>query len=95
MSSVDDEDDGAHRGDSIELGTCKRRGVEVFQPHTIMKHQSLDWNKHCRYEFGTYVQANQDNLPTNTNAPRTVDAIYLRPCWDRQGRARTNEFGDG
>ena len=50
-----------------------------------MKHQSLDWNKHCRYEFGTYVQANQDNLPTNTNAPRTIDAIYLRPCWDCQG----------
>ena len=50
-----------------------------------MKRQSLGWNKHCRYEFGTYVQANQDNIPTNTNAPRTIDAIYLRPCWDQQG----------
>ena len=50
-----------------------------------MRHQALDWDKHCKYAFGTYVQANQNNDPTNTNAPRTIDGIYLRLCWNRYG----------
>ena len=56
-----------------------------YNPHMILQHQPLDWNQHCKFEFGTYVQANQDNTPTNTNAPRTIDGIYLRSCWSRQG----------
>jgi hypothetical protein len=31
------------------------------------------------------VQANQENLPTNTQAPQTIDAIYLRPMMNKQG----------
>ena len=58
---------------------------EYYSPHMILKWPNLDWSKHCQFEFGTYVQANQDNNPTNTNRPRTIDGIYLRPCWDRQG----------
>ena len=58
---------------------------KYFSPHTIMRHQALDWDKHCKYAFGTYVQANQNNDPTNTNAPRTIDGIYLRLCWNRYG----------
>ena len=53
----------------LNLVPAKGGVSKYFSPHTIMKHQSLDWNKHCRYKFGTYVQANQDNMPTNTNAP--------------------------
>ena len=43
----------------------------------IMHHQNLDWNKHFAFEQGSYVQANQDNNPTNTLRPRTIDCIYL------------------
>jgi hypothetical protein len=35
--------------------------------------------KHCKIPLEACVQANEDNNPTNTNAPRTIDAIYLRP----------------
>ena len=63
-----------------------RGGVsKYYSPHMILKRPTLDWNKHCQYEFRTYVQANQDNNPTNTNRPQTIDGIYLRPCWDQQG----------
>ena len=34
--------------------------------------------------LGTYVQGNLNNNPTNTNSPRTVDGIYLRPTADKQ-----------
>jgi len=35
--------------------------------------------------FGSYVQGTLRNDPTNTNAPRTVDAIYLRSMPNDQG----------
>ena len=62
----------------LNLVLAKGGVSTYFSPHTIMQHQALDWNKHCKYGFGTYIQANQDNDPTNTNAPRTIDGIYLR-----------------
>ena len=58
---------------------------DYFSPYVIMSGRKLDYNKHLKYQFGSYVQANQDNDPTNTNAPRTIDAIYLRPMPNLQG----------
>jgi hypothetical protein len=61
-------------------------GVSAYlSPHMIMTGRNLDYTKHCQVPFGTYVQANQENLPTNTLAPRTIDAIYLRPMSNLQG----------
>jgi len=37
------------------------------------------------FPFGSYVQGTLRNDPTNTNAPRTVDAIYLRSMPNDQG----------
>jgi hypothetical protein len=45
----------------------------------------LDFDKHCQVPFGSYVQVNQENDPTTTQAPRTIDAIYLRLMKKRQG----------
>ncbi len=56
-----------------------------FSPHTIMTQRHIDYNKHCTIPFGAYVQAYNQNDPTNTNAPRTLDAIYLRPMMNKQG----------
>ena len=39
----------------------------------------MDSNKHCQCAFGTYVKAYQEDDPTNTQAARTIDAIYLQP----------------
>ena len=56
-----------------------------MSPHVILKGGNLDFEKHCQFPFGGYVQANQENDPTNTLAPRTIDAIYLRPMTNKQG----------
>ena len=66
----------------LNLVPAKGGVSKYFSPHTIMGHQPLDLKKHCKYGFGTYVQANQDNDPMNTNTPQTIDGIYLRPCWN-------------
>ena len=44
-----------------------------------MHRTTLDYTKHCRFALGQYVQAHEDNDPSNTQAPRTRDALYLRP----------------
>ena len=69
----------------LNLVPAKGGVSPYYSPHVILKGQVLDWSKHCQFEFGTYVQGNQDNNPSNTNRPRTIDGIYLRPCWGRQG----------
>ena len=50
---------------------------DYLSPHTIITGTALDYNKICQVAFGAYVQAY--NETTNTQAPRTFDAIYLRP----------------
>ena len=56
-----------------------------YSPYAIIKRRAIDYDRHLRYGFGSYVQAFNENNPTNTNAPRTLDCIYLRPNTNRQG----------
>ena len=63
-----------------------RHGISnYYSPRMILHRQNLDYNKHCTYAFGSYVQVNNDPDPTNTNAPRTLDCIYLRSTGQQQG----------
>ena len=50
-----------------------------YSPHTILKRRRITYAKHCQVSFGTYVQAHEDLNPKNTQDPRTLDCIYLRP----------------
>ena len=50
----------------LNLVPAKGGVSEYYSPHMILKRPNLDLSKHCQFEFGTYVQANQDNNPTNT-----------------------------
>ena len=59
--------------------------LEYLSPHMILSKHNIDYNKHCQFTFGTYIQAIQENNPKNTQAPRTIDAIYLRPLKNIQG----------
>ena len=52
---------------------------------TIVTRRKLDYNKHCTMEFGTYVQAHNENDPSNNNIERSIDGIYLRPNENIQG----------
>jgi hypothetical protein len=45
--------------------------------------RKLDFSKHCKLEFGAYVQAHEDH--DNTMATRTTGAIALRPTGNAQG----------
>ena len=57
---------------------------DYYSPRTILNHRVVDYTKECLVPFGTFVQANNEKIPSNTNAPRTLDAIYLRPTQNLQ-----------
>ena len=50
---------------------------------------------HCQVPCGAYVQACHETNPTNTNAPRTIDAIYLRPLRNIQGGHEIMDLNSG
>ena len=51
----------------------------------IITNNALDYNKHCSIPFGTYVQAHNENNPTNSMEARALDCIYLRPVYNQEG----------
>jgi hypothetical protein len=67
------------------LFPAKRVISPYYSPRTILGLPLLDYVKHCTVPFGAYVQANHETNQTNSNASRTIDAIYLRPVNSMQG----------
>lgn len=52
-------------------------------PRSIVTGATLDYMKHCRYQFGEYVQTHEEH--DSTMAPRTIGALALRPTGNAQG----------
>ena len=55
----------------------------TISPRAIMTGQRITYDKHCRLEFGTYVQTHKKH--DNSLEPRTSGAIALRPSGNKQG----------
>jgi len=80
----------------LNLFPAKGGIAPYLSPHVLVGGRNLDYKKHCQVGFGAYVQANQENTPKNTNAPRTIDAIYLRPVRDNiQGGHELMDLNSG
>ena len=54
-----------------------------LSPRTIVTGQKLDFKRHCRFQFGQYVQTHEEH--NNSMSPRTVGALALRPTGNAQG----------
>jgi len=63
----------------LNLFPAKGGVSKYYSPRMILTQESLDYNKHCKIPFGSYVQANHETNSTNSNIARTIDCIYLRP----------------
>jgi len=55
----------------------------TLSPGTIITGSTIDYNKHCVLQFGSYVQVHEPH--NNSLMPRTTRAIALRPSGDSQG----------
>jgi hypothetical protein len=61
-----------------------KNGISTsLSPRAIITGMSIDYNNHCRLEFGTYVQTHEQH--DNSMASRTTGAIALRPTGNAQG----------
>ena len=60
-----------------------------------MSQRNISYEKDCANPYGAYVQASNDTDPTNTNAPRIVDAVYLRPALNVQGGHKLMHLATG
>ena len=61
-----------------------RLGISQSEsPRLLVTGEQVDFNKHCRFEFGQYVQCHEEH--DNSMAPRTIGALALRPTGNRQG----------
>jgi hypothetical protein len=58
---------------------------DFYSPRMTMHKEVLDYEKNCVVPFGTYVQAHDENDPTNSLKPREIDGIYLRFLSNLQG----------
>ena len=56
----------------------------TISPRAIMTGKRIMYDKHCKVEFGTYVQKHEKH--NNSMEPRTSGAIALRPSGNEQGR---------
>jgi hypothetical protein len=56
---------------------------QTFSPRTIVTGLSIDYNKHCRIEYGQYEQTHKKH--DNTMTTRTIGALALRPTGNQQG----------
>jgi len=48
-----------------------------LSPRTIITGIEVDYAHHCRIEFSTYVQTDEEH--DNSMRPRTIEAITLHP----------------
>jgi len=55
----------------------------TISPRTLVTGLSIDYNKHCKLPFGTYVQVHEEG--DSSLRPRTSGAIALRPTGNEQG----------
>jgi hypothetical protein len=56
---------------------------QTLSPRTIVTGIGVDYNKHCRIEYGQYIQTHGKH--DNTMKARTVGALALRPTGNQQG----------
>ena len=56
----------------------KKGASQFYSPRMMLHQRNLDFSCHCNCALGTYDQAHDEPKYSNTNAPRSLDCIYLR-----------------
>jgi hypothetical protein len=61
---------------------------DKYPPREIVLGRELDFDKHCKATFGSYVEAHEDPTITNTMRPRTFPGIFLIPTGKLPGHTQ-------
>ncbi len=66
-----------------------------YFPRKIVLDRELDFDKHCKATFGSYVEAHNDPTITNTMHPRTFPGVFLGPTGNHQGTHKVFDINMG
>ena len=69
----------------LNMFLAKHRVLKYYSLRVIVFQENVDYEKHLKITFGTYVLANNEPKTTNMNAPRCLDCIYLQATDSAQG----------
>jgi hypothetical protein len=58
---------------------------QILSPSEIVQGWKINFPTHCRFPFGTYLEASFDDDITNTMKPRTEPCIHLGTTGNIQG----------
>ena len=56
-----------------------------YRPEALMIGKVIDYNKHCKFEFGEYVLAHTETNPTKKMKECTIEGIYLQASTNLKG----------
>ena len=62
---------------------CKDDLHNILSPLTFIMGSKIDFNKHCKLQFETYIQMHEQH--NNTLLPRMAGVIKLHPTGNEQG----------
>ena len=68
---------------------------KTISPRMLLTGVKFDYNKHCKVEFGSYVQTHEEHEPRNSMKERTTGAIALRNSNNIQGTHRFMSLNTG
>jgi hypothetical protein len=69
--------------------------LEKYPPCNIVIGCELNFNKHCKTTFASYVKAHEDPVVTNTMQARTFPSIFLGPTSNLQGTHKVFDINTG
>jgi hypothetical protein len=71
------------------------RVSDKYSPQEIVLGRKLNFEKHCKTTFGSYVEAHDDLTITNTMHPQTFPGIFLGPTGNSQGTHKVFDINTG
>jgi hypothetical protein len=71
------------------------RVSKKYSPRKIVLGCELDFDKHCKATFGSYVEAHKDPTITNTMRSCTLPGIFLSPTGNCQGTHKVFDINTG
>ncbi len=66
-----------------------------YFPHKIVLGRELNFDKHCKATFGSYIEVHKDSTITNTMRSCTFPGIFLGSTGNRQGTHKVFDINTG
>ena len=71
--------------EQLNMFPAKHGVSSYYSPEALVTGKILEYDRHCKYLYGEYIQAHNENLKQSSMTKCMIDAIYLWPNNNMQG----------